>query len=77
MLRSHSKRLTKADFVGVFKQVVFGDCNPFDGTFLVVRTLPYSPGAIGSWTVSDGFAVNLIGDPPVLESTLPNLTSAQ
>ena len=76
-LRSHSKRLKRACFTGVFKQVVFRDYIPYDGSFFGGPTIPVPPEARGPGTFAEGMLAVLIGDLPVLESTFPNLTSPQ
>jgi hypothetical protein len=55
--------------MGVFKQVVFGDCNPFKGGFLGAFTLPVPSEAGAPCTVAEGTTPISIGDLPVLEHT--------
>lgn len=76
-LKSHSKRLKRASFTGVFKQVVFGASNLYNSPFFWFPTFTVPIEAGAPCTARDGFAGVLISDPPVLEPTLPNLSSAQ
>jgi len=68
LLRLHSKRFSEADFMGVFKQRVFGVYNPFTGAFLAnpITTVLSEIRAPG--TASRGNSVILIGASSVLES---------
>jgi len=76
-LRLHSKRVKKADFLGFYRQRVFGVSNPYNDTFLVTPTTTVSPKFDAPGTVHlRNFAV-LIGDLPVLKLPFPILTRPQ
>jgi hypothetical protein len=75
--RPHSKRVKKADFVGFYRQRVFGVSNPYNGTFSFTPTTTVSPKFDAPVTVHlRNFAV-LIGDLPVLKLPFPILTRPQ
>ena len=74
--RYHSTRLSEASLTGGFKQVVFGASNLYNGSFLWAPTFTVPVEAGAPRTFAEGMLAVLIGDLPVLESTLPNITSA-
>lgn len=74
--RPHYTRLSEASFTGVFKQVVFGASNLYNGPcfWAPTFTVPIEAGAPG--TAPDGFAVDLIGHGLVLEPS-PSIKDTQ
>lgn len=75
-LRSHSKGLSAAHFMGFSRQLVFGESNRFNGSLFGPPTTTVTSEAGGPGTASERIAVVLIGDLPVPESTFPNLKTA-
>jgi hypothetical protein len=63
--------------MGFYRQVVFGACNRFNGSFFGTPTTPVPSEAGTPGTAAEGISLVLIGDPPALESTFPNLSRAQ
>jgi hypothetical protein len=74
--RPHSTRLSESRFTGVFKQVVFGASNLYNGSFFWAPTFTVPIEAGAPRTFAEGILAILIGDLPVLEFPFPNTTSA-
>jgi hypothetical protein len=70
LLRPHSKGFSEGAFTGVFKQPVFGACNPFTGSLLTIltTTVLFKYGAPG--TAAGGLSSVSVNNVPVLESGL-------
>ena len=73
--RHHSTGLSEASLAGVFKQVVFGASNLYNGPFFWAPdpTVPIEAGA--PRTFAERMTAGPFSELPVLESTFPNFPS--
>jgi len=71
------EQLTRDTLMGFPRQLVFGDPNPFNGSFLGPPTTTVTSEAGTPGTAAEGISTVLIGDLPVLELPFPNPKRAQ